>query len=152
MIHIEVNDQSITVTRYTGTVNDKYPFSICVTSGSDASLQIDGDYEYSYGSVEWKEEAPSDRLKKKAEEKIKDFMEKWLFGNLPIELMSYNQGDWVKIRDEDDYFQITNIDYTTQFVKVKGLTGHEWSTGLSTIERALTDKEIGKLNAIPDET
>ena len=79
MIHIEMNDQSVTITRYTGTVNDKYPFSICVTSGVDSSLQTSGDYEYSYGSVEWKDEAPSERLKTKAEKKIKDFVQKWLF-------------------------------------------------------------------------
>ena len=152
MIHIEMNDQSVTITRYTGTVNDKYPFSICVTSGNDASLQIDGDYEYSYGSVEWKDEAPSERLKTKAEKKIKDFIQKWLFDELPTELMSYNEGDWVKIKDEDDYFQITNINYGTQFAKVKGISGHEWATGLDTIERALSDKELGKQNAISNET
>ena len=79
MIHIKMDSQSVIITRYKGIVNDKYPFSICVTSGADSSLMIDGDYEYSYGSVEWKDEAPSDRLKTKAEDRIKDFVQKWLF-------------------------------------------------------------------------
>jgi hypothetical protein len=72
MIHIQMDDDFKTVTRYGGIVNDKNRFTICVTSHS-------GDFEYSYGSVEWKDETLSDRLKNKAEEKIKDFITKWLF-------------------------------------------------------------------------
>ena len=58
-------------------------------------------------------------------------------------------GNWIKIEDEDDYFQIKSIDLDSGYVRVQGLTGHPWTTGINTIERTITRDE---LHAFSDET
>lgn len=55
----------------------------------------------------------------------------------------YNKGDWIKIKDEDECFQILKIDTSTGFAKVEGVSGHQWITSLNTIQRLATDSEMG---------
>jgi|TARA_R100000789_G_scaffold58427_1_gene56364 hypothetical protein len=54
----------------------------------------------------------------------------------------YRENDWIKIEDEDDYFQIKSIDLDSGYVRVQGLTGHPWTTGINTIERVITQDEL----------
>ena len=54
----------------------------------------------------------------------------------------YRENDWIKIKEEDDYFQIKSIDLDIGYIRVQGLTGHPWTTGINTIERVITQDEL----------
>ena len=58
-------------------------------------------------------------------------------------MIKYNIGDWVKIIDEDDFHKIIEINLDGNNVRIEGITGHTWYTGLDNIERRVTKKELG---------
>ena len=51
-------------------------------------------------------------------------------------------GDWVKITDEEDYFNVKSIDVDSAYVEVQDVSGHTWHTAVNTIKRKCSNKEI----------
>ena len=37
-------------------------------------------------------------------------------------------GDWIKIKDEEDYYNIKTMDLDSGFVEVQDISGHTWYT------------------------
>ena len=72
MTHIQMHDDYTQTTRYSGILNDKYPFTIDCDYNS-----IAGNYEIK--EVVWQHDKPKKNMNK-SETLIKDFVNKWLFG------------------------------------------------------------------------
>ena len=51
-------------------------------------------------------------------------------------------GDWIKVTDEEDYYNIKSIDLDSGYVEVQDVSGHTWYTAVKTIERKCSNKEI----------
>tara|TARA_Y100000310_G_C20079865_1_gene533303 strand:- start:228 stop:539 length:312 start_codon:yes stop_codon:yes gene_type:complete len=57
-------------------------------------------------------------------------------------VIEFDIGDWVKIKDEDDYYNIKSIDLDSGYAEVEDISGHTWHTAISTIKGRCTNKEI----------
>ena len=55
---------------------------------------------------------------------------------------NFNIGDWVKIKDEDDYYNIKTMDLDSGFVEVQDISGHTWYTAINTIKSKCTNEEV----------
>ena len=54
----------------------------------------------------------------------------------------FDVGDWVKIKDEEDYFNIVSLNLDSGFAKVKNISGHTWHAAINTIKDKCTNEEI----------
>ena len=57
-------------------------------------------------------------------------------------MTDYEIGDWIKVTDEEDYYNIKSIDLDSGYVEVQDVSGHTWYTAVKTIERKCSNKEI----------
>ena len=57
-------------------------------------------------------------------------------------MTDYEIGDWIKVTDEEDYYNIKSIDLDSGYVEVQDVSGHTWYTAIKTIERKCSNKEI----------
>ena len=77
-IHIEMEDDYHSTTYYQGTVNEKHDFLVEIIYSSNMN-------DHTINAIEWIEKQGnvdfkmSKKLESKAEDKIKDFVMKWLF-------------------------------------------------------------------------
>ena len=56
--------------------------------------------------------------------------------------INFEIGDWVKVKDEEDYYNIKSIDVDSGYIEVQDIGGHTWYTAISTVEKKCSNKEI----------
>tara|TARA_Y100000310_G_scaffold261913_1_gene271447 strand:+ start:384 stop:638 length:255 start_codon:yes stop_codon:yes gene_type:complete len=77
MTHIQMEDDYYQTTFYYGTLDEEYDFTVSVVYNS-----LTGTGNYDIDKIIWTDgEAlePNEKTKRKAEKKIKDLVQKWLF-------------------------------------------------------------------------
>ena len=75
--HIKMADEYSTVTTYYGQLNDKYDFMVETSYNSEIDIHHISSIEFiAEGNLH---SGKSDKYWRKAEDKIKDFVTKWLF-------------------------------------------------------------------------
>jgi len=75
MTHIQMEDDYCQTTFYHGTLDEEYDFTVATIYDSSTGGYVIADIEWSSGEAL----EPNEKTKRKAEKKIKDLVQKWLF-------------------------------------------------------------------------
>ena len=54
----------------------------------------------------------------------------------------FDIGDWVKLRNEKDYYNVKSVSLDSGYVSLEDTTGHIWHVAASSIEKKCTNNEI----------
>jgi hypothetical protein len=56
--------------------------------------------------------------------------------------LKFEIGDWVKLRNEKDYYNVKSVNPDSGYVSLEDIAGHIWEVSRSSIEKKCTNKEI----------
>jgi hypothetical protein len=57
-------------------------------------------------------------------------------------MIDFKIGNWIKVTDEEDFYNIKSIDVDSGYLEIQDLSGHTWYTAFNTVERKCSNKEI----------
>ena len=61
-------------------------------------------------------------------------------------MLKLELGDWVKLRNEKDYYNVKSIDLDSGYIKLEDITGSIWHVATSSIEKKCTNNDVfGKI-------
>ena len=55
---------------------------------------------------------------------------------------NFEIGDWVRIKDEEDSYNIKSVDSDKGYIELRDIAGHTWFTPINTVTRKCTNEEI----------